>query len=178
MSDLLTTEVADRMSAPARAEAGRKKRWSSPTSMRAMCGPTSPMKPIVPTKATGMAASRLDHQHGLEPQARDVDAEARGLVLAQPQRGQRPGAGARRAERPGQASRPVTDELRPCRLGEAAHRPEHDRRQRLLRGEILQQRQQRIEGEDKRDAEKHDRLDRHAAHVSEQMDEAALPPSP
>src|SRR5690606_38741574 len=55
--DLETTEVAESSSAPAMIEVGRKKRWSSPTSMRATCGPTSPTKPIVPTKLTGTAAS-------------------------------------------------------------------------------------------------------------------------
>src|SRR5690606_8452627 len=56
---LLTTELADRINAPVSKDAGRKNRWSSPISIRAMCGPTSPINPIVPTKATGNEASRL-----------------------------------------------------------------------------------------------------------------------
>src|SRR5690606_384248 len=54
--DLLTIEVSDRSSAPQSSAPGRKKRWSSPRIMRATCGPTRPMKPIVPTKLTGTAA--------------------------------------------------------------------------------------------------------------------------
>src|SRR5690606_12351050 len=56
---LLATEASDMIAAPVRALAGRKYRWSSPISMRAMCGPTRPMKPIVPTNATAVAANRL-----------------------------------------------------------------------------------------------------------------------
>ena len=56
---LLTTELAERINDPVSNEAGRKKRWSSPINRRAMCGPTSPIKPMVPTNATGNEASRL-----------------------------------------------------------------------------------------------------------------------
>ena len=55
--DFETIEVTDSSSAPHSTEPGRKKRWSSPRIMRAMCGPTSPIKPMVPTKLTGMEAS-------------------------------------------------------------------------------------------------------------------------
>jgi hypothetical protein len=43
---------------PLNSDAGRKWRWSSPTSIRATCGPTRPMKPIVPASATAVAANR------------------------------------------------------------------------------------------------------------------------
>src|SRR5690606_36918241 len=52
---LLAVEASDRMSAPARALAGSRKRWSSPMSSRPMCGPTRPTKAMVPTNETAVA---------------------------------------------------------------------------------------------------------------------------
>ncbi len=54
---LATTEEPTRRKAPAKAESGIRKRWSSPTKPRAICGATRPMKPIVPVKATAEAVS-------------------------------------------------------------------------------------------------------------------------
>ena len=42
--------AATSSTAPVRSEAGMWKRWSTPTSMRLICGATSPMKPTVPQK--------------------------------------------------------------------------------------------------------------------------------
>ena len=67
MIDFETIEVTESSSAPASTEPGRKKRWSSPRIMRAMCGPTRPTKPMVPTKLTGHGGEQRDEQHGLEP---------------------------------------------------------------------------------------------------------------
>src|SRR5690606_9360167 len=58
-SVLLSVEASDITSAPVRMLAGRKTRWFSPTSMRAICGPARPTKPITPTIDTAEAASRL-----------------------------------------------------------------------------------------------------------------------
>ena len=62
-----------------------------------------------------------------------------------PQRRQRPGP-AQEEGQGEQQNRRGDAELVPVRLGQGAHRPEHDGAQRLLGGEELQQREQRVEG--------------------------------
>lgn len=50
-------EVPDMIKAPAKAENGRNPRWSSPTTIRAICGPTRPKNATAPTNDTATAAS-------------------------------------------------------------------------------------------------------------------------
>ena len=52
---LLTIDASDKIAIPHTADRGKKYRWSSPTNIRAICGPTIPIKPIVPTKETATA---------------------------------------------------------------------------------------------------------------------------
>lgn len=54
---LQTMAAARSISAPQTADIGIRNLWSSPTSMRAMCGPTSPTNPIVPAKLTARAVT-------------------------------------------------------------------------------------------------------------------------
>jgi hypothetical protein len=89
ISLLLTTELSERINAPASNDAGMKKRWSSPISRRAMCAPTSPTKPMVPTNATGKAASRLT-RISVCKRSRRTSTPARRLVVAQAQCGECP----------------------------------------------------------------------------------------
>ena len=82
----LTAWAAVSSVAPARREAGTRNRWSSPTRPRAMCGPTRPTKPMIPTKATDSAASRetptRDHERRRETSMPMAAARASPRVMA------------------------------------------------------------------------------------------------
>ena len=49
------TEAMDKNAAPTNIALGRKNLWSSPTNILAICGATSPIKPITPTKLIAVA---------------------------------------------------------------------------------------------------------------------------
>ena len=75
-----------------------------------------------PDKADGAdeadrnGGEQRDDQHGLEPDVADIDAEARGLVLAEPQRGQGPGMAGEQRQGQDEHQRGDAD-LLPGRLG-------------------------------------------------------------
>src|SRR5690606_5376548 len=52
-----TVSAASSSRPPLRKENGSRKRWSAPMASRAMCGPTSPTKPMTPQKETTTEAS-------------------------------------------------------------------------------------------------------------------------
>ena len=52
---LESTEAMDKKAAPQNIALGKKNLWSSPTRVRAICGATSPIKPITPTKEMAVA---------------------------------------------------------------------------------------------------------------------------
>ena len=121
--------------------------------MRAMCGATRPIKPIGPTKATASAENADAQQRG-QPQTAHVDAEAHGPVFTQTQRGQFPRAHHRQRQQHGEYAEQDA-QLVPRGARQAAHGPEHQPLQRVLAGDELHHRYQRVEGKHQRDAEQH-----------------------
>ena len=121
-------------------------------------------------EGNGNCRKQANQQHGLQPKRAHIDAEGRCLIVTQTERRQGPGAAGK--ERHAEDEHGEGDcHLAPCRLGQRSHGPEHDGGKRLFRGEILEQRQQRVEGEDQCDAEQHDRFDRDATHGRDAIDE-------
>lgn len=113
---------------------------------------------------------KADRQHGLQPQPAHIDAHAGRLVIAQPECRQRPGVAHEHRHGDDEDGRGHIDLFPGC-LRQAAHGPENDGGKRLFGGQIFQQRQRRIKGEDQRDAEEHDGFDRHTTQRRGKMDE-------
>ena len=161
-----SVEASDSRIALASAAAGRKKRWSSPTTSRATCGPTRPMKPIAPTKATGDRGQERDEGEDLEAQPVDAHAERLRAPLAEAQGGHRPGARQHRGQRDRKGDGADGD-LVAARRGEAAHHPEHDLLQLRLVRPILDQREEGVAREEQRNADEDHGLGADAAQLGQ-----------
>ncbi len=108
----------------------------------------------------GGGGQQADPQQRAEAQPADVDAQRQRAFLAQAQRGHRPG----RAQAEGQHQQHHNRQRlhrRPARAGPAAEAPEHQLLQGIRRGQVLQQRDQRVVAEHQGDAEQQKGL--HAA---------------
>ena len=95
-----------------------------------------------------------DAQQRGQPQTAHVDAEAHGPVFTQTQRGQFPRAHHRQRQQHGEYAEQDA-QLVPRGARQAAHGPEHQPLQRVLAGDELHHRYQRVEGKHQRDAEQH-----------------------
>src|SRR5690606_14360386 len=74
----------DIINAPDKMLAGREKRWSSPTKSFAICGPTNPINPMVPTKDTEPAVRMLTRNN--EKKRKDPTFTPKLFALSSPKR--------------------------------------------------------------------------------------------